>query len=105
MSTKQAIRDWWAQHPMTYADTHGHLEYAGVVYDPHSLAFFDQVDQTFYAWNKPLHRQKPFDGLFPYGQYPPGSRVLEIGCGMGTMAMNWAQHHVDMVAVDLNPPR
>ncbi|MFH1740704.1 MAG: class I SAM-dependent methyltransferase, partial [bacterium] len=29
--------------------------------------------------------------------------VLEIGCGMGTMAMNWCQHGARIIAVDLNP--
>ena len=24
---KKAIRDWWADAPMTYAEDHGHVEY------------------------------------------------------------------------------
>jgi len=50
-----------------------------------------------------LHGRDPFDRLFPYGDFGPGSRVLEIGCGLGTMAMAWAKRGVDLTAVDLNP--
>ena len=103
MNTKQEIRNWWAEHPMTYGDTHGQSEFNGEQYETGTVQFFERLDQEFYSWNRPLHHKKPFDRLFPYDQYPPGSHVLEIGCGLGTMAMNWARRGVNVTAVDLNP--
>jgi ubiquinone/menaquinone biosynthesis C-methylase UbiE len=103
MNIKQDIQDWWARHPMTYSDTHGRTEFGGENYEIGTLAFFERLDQEFYSWNKPLHDKRPFDRLFPYDQYSAGSCVLEIGCGLGTMAMNWALRGMEIKAVDLSP--
>jgi ubiquinone/menaquinone biosynthesis C-methylase UbiE len=103
MSLKEDIRNWWAQHPMTYGDSHGEATFEEDRYEFGTPSFFRRLDEEFYQWNKPLHDKEPFDRLFPYDQYPAGSRVLEIGCGMGTMAMNWARREVHVTATDLNP--
>ena len=97
------VRDWWRDNPMTYGAEHGRTEYRDGVFELGTREFLERVDQEFYSWNRPLHDRRPFDRLFPYDAYGPGSRVLEIGCGLGTMAMNWARNGVDMTAVDLNP--
>lgn len=97
------IQDWWAQNPMTYGATHGRTEYADGRYEPGTQEFFDRLDREFYSWNTPLHKNRPFDLLFHYERYAEASRVLEVGCGLGTMAMNWAQHGMKVTAVDLNP--
>ncbi len=105
---KEAIRDWWAQHPMTYGDEHGSSTYraetgAKVALSLGDRAFFEQVDKVFYSWNTPLHTSEGYFGkIFDYKHYV-GKQVLEVGCGMGTMAMNWAQHGAIVTAVDLNP--
>ena len=104
MSTRQDVSDvrrWWAENPMTYGEAHGQTAYADGEYEFGSPAFFDRLDREFYSWNKPLHDSRPFGRLFPYERYARG-RVLEVGCGMGTMAMNWARAGARLVAVDLN---
>jgi len=99
----EAVERWWAENPMTYGTTHGKAEYAGgESVELGTYEFFAQVDRQFYAWNTPLHNRRPFDRLFPYDDYGPDDRVLEVGCGMGTMAMNWSRAGVRMTAVDLN---
>jgi ubiquinone/menaquinone biosynthesis C-methylase UbiE len=100
----KSIREWWARYPMTYGDTHGSTSFAdGHSQEIGSREFFEQVDRTFYAWNHPLHGEGgKFARLFPYSEYR-NSDVLEIGCGMGTMIMNWAQQGARITAVDLNP--
>src|SRR5215831_12529859 len=94
---KEKIRDWWSAAPMTYGEQHGTTNYVrpdGSVesVDFGSRRFFELADEKFYSWNVPLHTEKGrFGAIFPYEDLR-GRRVLEVGCGMGCMAMNWAQH-------------
>jgi ubiquinone/menaquinone biosynthesis C-methylase UbiE len=68
-----------------------------------SNEFFAEADKVLYEWNAPLHTQDGrFGRIFEYDRYR-GKQVLEVGCGMGCMAMNWAQHQASVTAVDLNP--
>jgi SAM-dependent methyltransferase len=105
---KSQIRDWWAGAPMTYGEQHGSTDYVRadggverVVLG--SKRFFELADQRFYAWNTPLHTGRGrFARIFPYDGYR-GRDVLEVGCGMGCMAMNWALNGAAITAVDLNP--
>jgi len=91
------VREWWAEHPMTYGDVHGRS--AEALGTP---AFFADVDARFLEWNRPLHGERPFERIFPYDRHR-GGRVLEVGCGMGTMASCWARQGARVTAVDLNP--
>lgn len=91
-----AVKEWWTANPMDYgADV---LES-----DERARAFFEDVDERFYRMNHPLHTDEgKFDRLFPYDRYE-GLPVLEVGCGLGTMAMNWARQGANLHAVDLTP--
>jgi ubiquinone/menaquinone biosynthesis C-methylase UbiE len=99
---RNSVQDWWATNPMTYGTVHGAAEYGEKKIEIGSKEFFNQVDHVFCGWNPNLHATRPFDRLFPYDEYAKGGRVLEIGCGMGTMAMNWARNGSKITAVDLN---
>jgi SAM-dependent methyltransferase len=91
-----SVEQWWAEHPMTYGDVHGEAdEQRG------APAFFASVDRRFLEWNRPLHGARPFERIFPYDRYE-GGRVLEVGCGLGTMASLWAREGARVTAVDLN---
>lgn len=102
MSDSQDIQNWWRDNPMTYASEHGRTDYKDGQHDLGTLGFFERLDREFYGWNKPLHGRRPFDRLFPYETHGSGSKVLEVGCGLGTLAMNWARNGADVTAVDLN---
>ncbi|MBF0177548.1 MAG: class I SAM-dependent methyltransferase [Magnetococcales bacterium] len=99
----EAIRSWWNRHPMTYGEVHGQSCYGGEEQAFGTLEFFTRLDAVFHAWNHPLHGERPFSRLFPYDRYGSGSRILEVGCGLGTMAMHWANAGAMVTAVDLNP--
>ena len=105
---KKAIRDWWADTPMTYAEDHGHAEYRltdGSMerVEIGTRRFYELADSVFFRWNEPLHDDTgKFGRIFDYERFR-GKRVLEIGCGMGCMASQWASHGADITAVDLNP--
>ncbi|WP_010304048.1 class I SAM-dependent methyltransferase [Candidatus Odyssella thessalonicensis] len=100
--SKKDIQEWWAQNPMTYGETHGQASYKDGTFEIGTREFFDRIDKEFYSWNQPLHDKKPFDRLFPYDHYRE-KKVLEIGCGLGTMLMNWARNGAECTGVDLNP--
>jgi SAM-dependent methyltransferase len=48
-----------------------------------------------------LSAHQPFDRIFDYAAYV-GRPVLEVGCGLGTMAGLWAANGAQVTAVDLN---
>jgi len=106
--SRQEVKKWWADNPMTYGRTHGDAVYVDAGGEEQrvefgSKAFFERVDKTQFDWNLPLHVDgKPFGLLFPYDSYVD-QRVLEVGCGMGTMAMHWARNGARITACDLNP--
>jgi SAM-dependent methyltransferase len=105
---KPDVKQWWARFPMTYGQNHGELSWLtdeGIEerFELGSREFFAKVDENFYRWNAPLHADGArFGRIYPYERYR-GGKVLEVGCGIGTMAMNWALQGGRMTAVDLNP--
>jgi ubiquinone/menaquinone biosynthesis C-methylase UbiE len=105
---KEDIRQWWADNPMTYGEVHGETSFATPEGEKTesalgTRAFFDNVDETFYGRNVHLHDASGrFGKIFPYERYR-GKVVIEVGCGLGTMAMNWAEHGAVVHALDLNP--
>lgn len=100
MSEADEIAKWWGSRPMTYGRVHGGTDYRDGTVEIGSREFFEAADRQFYAWNAPLHDSRPFGRLFPYDRYR-GREVLEIGCGMGGMAMNWARQGARVTAIDL----
>jgi len=107
-SVREDVKQWWADNPMTYGATHGvalFVDERGVEQRAAlgTREFFEHVDETQFKWNLPLHAEgAPFGRLFPYSDFR-GKRVLEVGCGMGTMAMHWARQGAIVSACDLNP--
>ncbi len=87
VSVKDEIQKWWADNPMTYGEVHGETSYEGKELAMGSKAFFERLDGSS-TTGVHAPQKTPFDQLFPYEEYPAGSRVLEVGCGLGTMAMN-----------------
>lgn len=102
MTEPRKVADWWSAQPMTYGGTHGATDYAEGSVERGSREFFERADRRFYSWNTPLHDHRPFGRLFPYDAYR-GRKVLEVGCGMGAMTMNWAQQGAQMTSLDLTP--
>lgn len=102
------VRHWWSRNPMVYGDTHGKPVYGRAqgkaeLFELGDEAFFAQVDHEFYYWNHPLHGPGgKFSRLYPYDRYKD-ARVLEVGCGMGTMSMNWALQGAKVTPIDLTP--
>lgn len=100
MSDPTSIADWWASKPMTYGRSHGSTDYDDGKVEFGSRTFFERADRQLYRWNAPLHDHRPFGRLFPYDAHRDKA-VLEIGCGMGAMAMNWVRAGARVTAIDL----
>lgn len=104
---KKKIASWWAENPMTYGQEHGKTAFREgeetVEVEFGSREFFGNADRQFIEWNRPLHNNRGhFGKIFPYDEFS-GHSVLEIGCGMGYMAMLWVGNGARVTAVDLNP--
>jgi SAM-dependent methyltransferase len=100
--TGDDVKGWWADNPMTYGERHGQVSYGDAAYEMGTPEFFGRLDDEFSRWNAPLHDSRRFGRIFPYDDYV-GQPVLEVGCGLGTMAGLWAANGADVTAVDLNP--
>jgi SAM-dependent methyltransferase len=97
------IQEFWTRSPETYADdAHGGTQFDGKTVEFGTREFFENVDRKFIDERPHMHSDRPFGAIFPYDRYTSG-RVLEIGCGMGTMAMQWAKHGSSYTGVDLSP--
>lgn len=97
----EAVENFWDEKPMTYGDEHGLATYQRKETTLSTKEFFEKLDQKFYLWNKPLHLSgAPFSKIFDYAKYK-GKNVLEIGCGLGTMIIQWAKSGSIVSAVDL----
>ena len=105
---KNSIREFWAASPMTYGSDHGKATFTKEDGSTITVAigtseFFEHADHVLYEWNAKWHGEEGhFSKLFDYKSFK-GKPVLEVGCGLGCMAMNWAQQGALLSAVDLNP--
>lgn len=103
VTTTQSVRAWWDKRPMTYGTTHGTTKYGTFKTPLGGKTFYEHADDTLYRWNQPLHTaEHKFGKIFDY-DHLRGKKVLEIGCGMGCMAMLWAQAGATVTAIDLTP--
>jgi SAM-dependent methyltransferase len=97
------IQNFWTESPETYSeDGHGGAQFNGKAFDFGTREFFENVDRAFIGTRTHMHTDRPFGRVFPYDRYAAG-RVLEIGCGLGSMAMQWAKTGCAYTAVDLSP--
>jgi ubiquinone/menaquinone biosynthesis C-methylase UbiE len=97
------IQNFWTRSPETYSEgLHGGNLYDGKRVEFGTREFFENVDRRFITPRTHMHTDRPFGAVFPFDRYA-SSRILEIGCGMGTMAMQWAKTGCSYTAVDLSP--
>ena len=64
------VREWWADHPMTYGDVHG--QSAEALGTP---AFFAEVDARFLEWNRPAARRASVRADLPLRAPPRRARA------------------------------
>ena len=88
---KMQVQEWWNTYPMDYK----------VQAQPGTREFFEAVDRRMYDLHPFFQDRYPIGSkLINYPKYR-GKRVLEIGCGMGTMAQQFAEQGARYSAIDL----
>jgi 2-polyprenyl-3-methyl-5-hydroxy-6-metoxy-1,4-benzoquinol methylase len=86
---------WWTQNPMSYDWEDG---VKGARFSPE---WFDAIDANFLHGSRLFAtRQQAFDRILPIAELR-GTRVLEIGCGMGLHTQTMAAAGADVTAIDL----
>lgn len=86
---------------MTYGSEHGNTTIRGQHLEMGSRAFFLAADREFAEGHPYAHRKGLFSLFFDYDRFR-GKRVLEVGCGLGTMLHQWAEHKAKVVGIDLS---
>jgi len=98
-SNQHGNKDWWNSNPMTY-DWDGNREVK-----EGTLDWYNQIDEEFWDISKSFAHQDypnslPFSDLIDYPSLS-GKKVLEIGCGAGSIAQVIAEAGADLTAIDL----
>jgi 2-polyprenyl-3-methyl-5-hydroxy-6-metoxy-1,4-benzoquinol methylase len=98
-NSQHGNKDWWNSNPMTY-DWEGDREVK-----EGTLDWYKQIDEEFWDISKTFAHQKypnalPFSDLIDYASLS-GKKVLEIGCGAGSIAQVLAEAGADLTAIDL----
>lgn len=86
VNVKQEVREYWERHPNALSRGMGH--------DPGRREFYDAVASHRYTAEPCILEMAEFDCW-------TGSRVLEVGCGMGTDLRRFARGGATVVGVDL----
>ncbi|HET8648294.1 MAG TPA: class I SAM-dependent methyltransferase, partial [Vicinamibacteria bacterium] len=88
---------WWTHHTMSY-DWKSRI--AAARFSPE---WFDEADRRFLHDHRLFaHDQRPFGRIIPFERLA-GTRVLEIGCGMGLHTEHIARAGADITAIDISP--
>ena len=80
------VRNYWNTRPCNIRHSQS---------ESGTLDFFQEVESRRYA-------NEPHNYTFPEFERWKGLRVLEIGCGIGTDATNFARHGAVYTGVDLS---
>ena len=86
MATIEKIRDYWNNRPCNLRHSRSPIG---------TREYFDEVEARRYA-------NEPHNYTFPEFDRWKGKRVLEIGCGIGTDAVNFARAGADYTGIDLS---
>lgn len=95
------IRKWWSEHPMSYQ---GYVR-PDLKTDDDYRDFLRRVDSAWWDATNNTNTHNPAylcDNIISKRDIE-GKRVLEIGCGMGTMTEQFAAWGCDVTAIDLSP--
>jgi ubiquinone/menaquinone biosynthesis C-methylase UbiE len=94
----EKVRDFWNKNPMNYdwEENRKNLKEG-------SKEFFKKIDLILFDAADFLDKDgKPFGKIIPFS-WIKGKRVLEVGCGMGSISQLMALHGAEVTSIDLTP--
>ncbi len=90
-------KTWWTDNTMSYDWKDK------IVRQEFSREWFDEVDRRFTLSARHFaHSDRPFGRIIPFDQIA-GSKVLEVGCGMGLHTELMARAGAQVTAIDISP--
>jgi ubiquinone/menaquinone biosynthesis C-methylase UbiE/uncharacterized protein YbaR (Trm112 family) len=96
---KTEIMAWWSTHNMDLDWRRPHPEFEKGTWE-----YFRETDRRWFNWHRPfLHVQYPLLHKFIDMKQLAGRRVLDIGCGVGTMFEQWAAMGANITGIDMAP--
>lgn len=93
---KGRVQEFWNRNAMTYDWEKQHDLKEG------TAGWFKRIDRIFFSIEKLLKdkKKRPFGAIIPFDKLK-GKKVLEVGCGMGTMTELMARHGMITTSIDL----
>jgi ubiquinone/menaquinone biosynthesis C-methylase UbiE len=94
----EKVKDFWNTNCMNYDFLERHTRIK-----EGSPQFFKRIDDVLFKAAKFNEKDGiPFGRIIPFKKLK-GKKVLEIGCGMGSVSQLMAMHEAEVTAVDLTP--
>lgn len=95
MATKKIdIKEYWDKNPMAYFS------------EAKGIKFFNELTRKFRKWTSPFGQdeknEKIFSKVINYDSLK-NKRVLEVGCGLGTMTEEFAREQSKIIGLDITP--
>ena len=92
------VRDFWNKNPMNYDWENEHTDVK-----EGTKEFYKRIDKKFLEESDFLEKNhRPFGKIIPLSRLKD-KKVLEVGCGMGTVSQLMALHGAKVTAIDLTP--
>lgn len=99
MPQKTEIMEWWSRHNMDLNWRTPHLEFEKGTWE-----YFRETDRRWFMWTRPfLHVRYPLLHKVIDMKRLAGKRVLDVGCGVGTMFEQLSALGADVTSIDLAP--
>ena len=95
---KKEIMEWWSKHNMDLDWSRPQNVEKG------TWEYFRETDRRWFNWHRPfLHQKYPMMHEILDMRAYKGKKVIDIGCGVGTMFEQWSALGAEITGIDMAP--